>query len=192
MIRITTVRRHRIRMPTGLMPTGLLAVLLAGSLALAAPPARAAGDRSTGPAPRAAVEMAGLSVVLITANGKLHAFVDRQSDNAPAEDATLTVATAEGSAIRLRQTTAGLFVAPFDPGQRQRDTFLIGVTSALGTADAIAEITYRPPGAAVTPPADETLRDRLLIAVLAGGIGLVLGSMAVRRRSQRQQQWRPI
>src|SRR5205807_10505433 len=80
-------------------PRGRLcaAFVLVGLLAAVPPsPVRADDGGDDGPqaAPRSVVKIGGVSVVLIAANDRLYAFVDRISDNAPAADAQLTVGPA--------------------------------------------------------------------------------------------------
>jgi len=91
---------------------GLLAVAVL-ALALSLAPARAGDggdDNNAAPAPRTAIEIGGASVVLISANDRLYAFVDRLSDNAPVEDGTLSVTAAEGADIVMQKASGGLFV----------------------------------------------------------------------------------
>ncbi len=170
------------RFPIG-TPLGLLLAALAVFFGLAGVPVQAAeGDQA---APRTAVEIGGLSMVLIAANGKLHVFVDRLEDNAPAAQVRLAVTTAEGRAVGLTEASTGLFVGPFDTRERKRDSFLVSVAGPDGTGDAMTEIAY---GAADKAMADagDGLRDKVLIAIVAGLIGLVLGTMLVRRRVVRR------
>lgn len=141
-------------------------------------------------APRSSVEIGGVSLVLITANGKLHVFVDRLEDNAPAAHVRLTVTTAEGRPVGLTEASAGLFVGVFDIGARKRDSFLVSVAGPDGTGDATTEIVYGVDDKVMAATGDG-LRDKLLIAIVAGLIGLVLGTMLVRRRSVRRAAPRP-
>jgi hypothetical protein len=169
----------------------LLTLCLA--LAVAAPPtasaSQAVGD--TEAAPRTTMDIGGVSVVLIASEGKLFAFLDRLEDNAPVKNGQLTVTTADGKAIAFAPAASGLFVAPFDPGTRARDSFVVSVTSADGAGDATAEIVYKAANAEL-PVAEGGMRDKILIALAACGIGIVLGSMAVRRISQKRHELRPV
>jgi len=169
-------RRHLIRI--------LMAVVLA-VMAAGAPAARADDSDVTPTAPRSSVEIGGVGVVLIVANGKLHAFADRLDTNAPADDVSVIVTLAEGRALPLVRVTEGLFVGPFDPGTRKRDSFLVSVTGADGTGEAMTEITYDA-GTGPVAAAGDGMQDKVLIAVVAGTIGLLLGLLVVRRRGSRQ------
>ena len=87
----------------GLASLGLAALLLAGAPALAdstgggwQPP-----GGEDGAAPRTTVVIGGVSIVLIAANGKLLAFLDRLADNAPVKEAELVVAPTGGQPLAL-------------------------------------------------------------------------------------------
>ena len=178
---------------TRCLPVRLFAAVLAFGLLLGIAPARAGDDDDGNPvAPRVVVEIGGVTVVLIAADGKLHAFVDRVDNNAPADDATLTITTAEGTPVTLNQVSQGLFVGPFALNGRLRDTFVVSVNAAAGTGDAIAEIIYQPPSESAVAGDGGGFRDKVLIALAAGGIGILLGSMIVRRRGQKRPALRPI
>lgn len=169
----------------------LLTLCLA--LAVAAPSAANAdaADGDSEAAPRTTIDIGGVSVVLIASEGKLFAFLDRVEDNAPVKDGQLTVTTADGKTIAFAPAASGLFVAPFDPGNRTRDSFIVSVTSADGAGDATAEIVYQTANSE-PPVAAGGMRDKILIALVACGIGIVLGSMAVRRISQKRHELRPV
>ena len=171
----------------------LMGATLACLLFAATPPARATeADAGQESAPRTTMEIGGVTVVLIASEGKLYAFLDRVEDNAPVKDAHLVVTTPNGKAIPFAPASTGLFVAPFDPSTRARDSFIVSVTSADGAGDVTAEIAYHA-AASAEPPAEESgMRDKILIALAAGGIGIVLGSMAVRRISRKRHELRPV
>lgn len=154
-------------------------------------PARANADNPN-VAPRTTVRIGGISVVLISDSGKLHAFLDRLEDNAPAEDAQLTIVTTDGKPVAMTRASNGLFVAPFDPAGRVRDSFIVSVTAPEGSGDTTAEIAYPAPPGSELSTTDGGLRDKILIALAAAGLGVVLGSVAVRRWSQRRHQLRPV
>lgn len=184
---------HAARPLSRLVALALLGLALAGPIAALAPPAHATeAEDSTETAPRATMDIGGVSVVLIASEGKLFAFLDRIEDNAPVKDARLTVTTAAGQAIAFAPASTGLFVAPFDPGTRARDTFVVSVTAADGAGDTTAEINYHSKTGAEPPAAEGGMRDKILIALVACGIGVVLGSMAARRISQKRHELRPV
>lgn len=147
----------------------MLVVLLLGAL-----PARA-GDDAAQPSPRTAVEIGGASVVLVAANDKIYAFVDRLEDNAPLANSALSVDLADGTRLKLTRVSDGLFVAPFNRNGRMQDAFLVSLVSQDGTGDATAEIAYgdvQPPEA---PPAFRLdLRTDGAIALVSGAIGAAL------------------
>lgn len=167
----------------------LLAVL-AVVIGLGIVPARAADGDENPAAPRAVLQIGGVSLVLITANGKLHVFVDRLEDNAPAAHVRLAVTTVEGRAVGLTEASTGLFVGPFDSGTRKRDAFLVSVAGPDGTGSATTKIIYGVEDKVLAAAGDE-LQDKVLIAIVAGLIGVVLGTMLVRRRSVRRAAPRP-
>lgn len=167
----------------------LLAMLVV-VLGLGVVPAHAADGDENQAAPRSVVEIGGVSLVLIAANGKLHVFVDRLEDNAPAASVRLAVTTAEGRPVGLTEASTGLFVGPFDTAERKRDSFLVSVAGPDGTGDAMTEIIYGVDDKLMAAGGDG-LRDKVLIAIVAGLIGVVLGTMLVRRRSIRRTAPRP-
>lgn len=168
----------------------LVLATLALMAGLALVPARAEDTDSDPAAPRVALEIGEVSVVLIAANGKLHAFVDRLEDNAPARVDRLTITQANGQSVVMNEASAGLFVGPFEIGGRKRDAFLVSLSGPDAVGEASAEIAYGgAPAAAAT--AEGGLRDKVLIAIVAGLIGLVLGTMLVRRRIVRRTATRP-
>lgn len=162
------------------------------SLALLQPIAARAADQGDGePAsPRAVVDIGGVSVVLIAAQGRLHAYVDRIADNAPSTDSRITITTADGRSVAMAPASEGLFVGPFDPGVRKRDTFLVSVTGPDATGEGLTEIIFAS-DSAIAAHAGDGMRDKLLIAVVSGLIGLVLGTMLMRRRSVGRPATRP-
>lgn len=153
------------------------------ALSLLVAPVRA--EEADPAAPRAMLEIGGVSVVLIVANGKLHAFADRLEDNAPSIATTLGITMADGKPVSMTRVSDGLFVAPFDPGSRKRDSLLVSVSGSDGAGDAMAEVVYGARGE-VTADAGDGLRGKVLIAIVAGLIGLLLGSVIMRRRGTSQ------
>ena len=185
--------RHARRPAPRLRALALVGATLACLLFAATPPARATeADAGQESAPRTTMEIGGVTVVLIASEGKLYAFLDRLEDNAPVKDGQLIVTTADGKAIPFAPASIGLFVAPFDPGTRARDSFVVSVTSADGAGDVTAGITYHATANAEPPAAEGGIGDKILIALVAGGIGAVLGSMAVRRIRGKRHELRPI
>lgn len=172
-------------------PASRLAGLLAMAVfavALCLSPARAGegGDDNNAPAPRTAIEIGGASVVLISANDRLYAFIDRLEDNAPVEDGTLAVTTAEGNDIAMQKASGGLFVGPLKRAGRLRDAFLVSLKSAEGTGEQQAEIVYDDVKSEPAAAAPADTRSKIWIAVVAGLIGLFAGGMAMRWLSARR------
>jgi hypothetical protein len=156
-----------------------LALLLALALPLlAGGTARADSD---GPSPRVTVVIGGVSVVLVAADGKMIAFVDRIADNAPASDAELVVTPIGGKPLPLSRAGDGLLVAPFDPAGRYRDSFSIAVRSADGTGQRAAELVYRA-GPATAPLAQAPARARIAtllgVALLSSALGAGVALLA--------------
>jgi hypothetical protein len=158
-----------------------LALLLALALPLlAGGTARADSD---GPSPRVTVVIGGVSVVLVAADGKMIAFVDRIADNAPASDAELVVTPIGGKPLPLSRAGDGLLVAPFDPAGRYRDSFSIAVRSADGTGQRAAELVYRA-GPATAPlalaqaPARARIATLLGVALLSSALGAGVALLA--------------
>ena len=110
-------------------------------VAVAALPVRAE-ENAAKPSPRTAVEIGGASVVLVAANDKIYAFIDRLEDNAPVADAALSVDLADGSSLKLTRVSDGLFVAPFNRAGHMQDAFMVSLVSPDGTGDGAAEIGY--------------------------------------------------
>lgn len=77
------------------------------------------------PSPRGAVEIGGTSVVLVAANNKIYAFIDRLEDNAPVSDAALSIDLANGSGLKLLHVSGGQFVAAFSHAGHMQDAFII-------------------------------------------------------------------
>ena len=164
---------------------GMSRALAAAALAVwaaSAAPARAGGDdKNDAPAPRAAVDIGGVSVVLIVANGKLVAFLDRIEDNAPVAKAALDVLLPDGTQIAVEPKAEGFFAAPYDRAGRVRDAFLLSLRSADGSGEALAEIKYDDDAAAKPAAPGIDLRTKLGIAAAAAAVGALLGGMAARR-----------
>jgi hypothetical protein len=167
-------------------PGILAATLVAASLCLG--PARA-DENAPKASPRAAVEIGGASVVLLSANDKIYAFVDRLEDNAPVTDSALSVDLADGSTLALSRVTDGLYVAPFNRAGHMQDAFMISLVSPDGTGDGAAEIAYddQPP-----PERPGIVFDRHYATLAAGaaavgavvaGLGIFLSRIRRRRRA---------
>jgi hypothetical protein len=167
------------------------------ALLLAVPTARAGDSDKPSPAPRTAVQVGGVAVVLISANDKLYAFVDRIEDNAPAGDAEISVDLADGSSVAMTRASNGLFIAPFKRAGRMQDAFMVSVKSKDGAGAVPAEIGYGDLVVASASPSHSELRGRLAIAVVAGAIGAVSAVGATmwlrgRRRAETPAQPAPI
>jgi hypothetical protein len=142
---------------------------------LAAMPARAEDDRPK-PSPRTVMTIGGASVVLVAANGRLHAFVDGLEDNAPLAAAELAIEMPDGRDLALKRVADGQFVAPFDHAGHLKDAFRVSLSSPVGDGATQAEIAYDD-----IPPADAAsgrigLRGDIAIALVAGGIGAALAT----------------
>ena len=151
-------------------------LLVCGVFVLSAPIARADDDAATNPMPRTAIEIGGASVVLVASKDNLYAFVDRIDDNTPLADAQLTVDSADGRILPLSKATDGLFVAPLNRTGHLHDVFMVKLSSAAGTGSAPAEIVYDDLPQASGGDVGAALSTRLAIALVAGGIGLVVGA----------------
>jgi hypothetical protein len=165
------------------------AMLLVCGLAAAPPtPVRADAGDDSGPraAPRAVVKIGGVSVVLIAANDRLYAFVDRIADNAPAADASITVASANVAArLDMQAATAGLFVAPFVRTGHLRDVFTVGVRAAAGSGQGTAELVYDDLPRPEEGPAGSGLE--AFIALVAGALGAASALAVVWYRQPRRR-----
>ncbi len=142
---------------------------------------------TTGPSPRTAVAIGGASVVMVAANDRIYAFVDRLEDNAPVTDAMLSVDLADGPILKLSRVSNGLFVAPFNHAGHLHDAFMVSLVSQDGTGDMATEIAYDD----VLPPEMPALRFDLgaigTIALASGAMGAVLAGSAMRLTNTR---WR--
>ncbi len=181
--------------------SALLSVLaLLAVFASFAPTARAEDDDKSPakPAPRASVRIGGVSVVLVSANDRLYAFVDRVEDNAPAADATLSVDLADGSSVTMTRLSDGFFAGPFNRAGHMQDALMVSVKSADGTGDAPTEIGYDDVAGVAAAPSTHDIKGKLAIALVAGAIGAVgaLGAMKYvrgwRRRSGPSPHAAPI
>ncbi|SMH60520.1 hypothetical protein [Azospirillum agricola] len=150
-------------------PHALAALALVASLVAADARAAATEERE---APRVAVSVGPVGVVLIAANRQLYAFLDRLGDNAPVAGGQVTV---KGPKIdlTLTETAPGLYRAgPFLPAIGHTP-LTVSVQSALGAGQTAAELVVTPPPA----PAHSEGRSRPLwlalgAAALAGVAGL--------------------
>ena len=124
--------------------------------------------------PRVAVDIGGASVVLVVANGKLHAFVDRLEDNAPVADAQVTVARDGAAPLTLGRATAGLFVAPFQIAGRARDLLTITLDSPEGAGRRTATLVYEQPKAATEAAAASLGGNAIVIALASGLLGAAI------------------
>jgi hypothetical protein len=161
------------------------------ALLAAVPPApvRADDGGDDGPkaAPRSVFKIGGVSVVLIAANNRLYAFIDRLSDNAPTSDARLTVsrgAPASTAKLDMKRATGGLFVAPFDRTGHLRDTFTVSVHSAAGSGQETADLVYDD---AAQPAEKATSGLEAFIALVAGALGAAVALAVVWFRQSRRR-----
>jgi hypothetical protein len=162
----------------------VVAVLLT---ALSAAPVRAETDVSK-PLPRGSVVIGDTSVVLIAANDKIYALVDRLEDNAPVADATLSVDLANGPGLNLSRISDGLFVAPFNRAGHLEDAFMISLASPDGTGEGAAELQYEDMPAPQTEAVPFDLRGTAAAGLLVGAVGALLaGSAMVLSRTRRRR-----
>jgi hypothetical protein len=168
-----------------------VAVMLAGALALGAagqlraesgpdPDSGSDDDKTAAAAPRAAVEIEGFSVVLIAANNRLYAYIDRLDDNKPADDAQVAVLLAGQDPLSLTKAASGLYVAPFERGNLKRAGFAVSLEAGEAKGYATTEIVFSD-GSPAAAPADSG--NRLLttgIALAAALIGAAATLLAVR------------
>jgi hypothetical protein len=152
--------------------------------------ARADGDNNgppVKPAPRTAIEIGGVSVVLVSANDKLHVFIDRLANNAPADDAGVSIMLADGTDLQLSRAAGGFFVGPFNRAGRMRDAFMVSVKSASGTGEMGAEIAYDDlPDDAVAAPSHD-IKGKIGIALVAAALGAAGATMVLRWARNRRQ-----
>lgn len=169
--------------------------LLAGSLFLAVPSVARADDDEVKPAPRTAVTIGGASVVLVAANDKLYAFVDRLDDNAPVADAELDIDTADGGSIAMHRApmtmnraTAGMFVGDLKRAGHMQDAFMVTLRSSAGEGQEPAEIIYNDVPDRAAPAAPPAVRSQVAIALVSGGIGAIIGALFIlwRRNARRR------
>jgi hypothetical protein len=156
---------------------GFIAVALVLAALLAAP--AGAGEAVIKPPPRTVVEIGGTSVVLVAANDKIYAFVDRLEDNAPVTNAALSVVLADGSRLELSRVSGGQFVAPFRRSGHLQDGFVISLVSPDGTGDEAAVIVYEDPPLLAAPAVHFDLRNSA-IALVGGPIGALVGTSFLR------------
>ncbi len=183
--------RMNIIPPSTKRASPLLLPLLLAITCLALPFGALADGESNGPpvkpAPRTAIEIGGVSVVLVSANDKLHVFIDRLSDNAPADDAGLSIMLADGTDLLLSRAAGGFFVGPFNRAGRMRDAFMVAVKSASGTGEMGAEIAYDDlPDDAVAAPAHD-IKGKIGIALVAAALGAAGATMVLRWARNRRQ-----
>jgi hypothetical protein len=131
------------RVVLGLAATAMLVLSAPGGLrAESGPDAGTDDDNGPAPSPRAAVKIEGVSVVLMSVNDKLHAFVDRVEDNQPDESAEIVVTPDGGEPLKMSVEGKGWFVAPFERGGLKKASFRVSIESESGRGQGNAEIVY--------------------------------------------------
>ncbi|WP_448191853.1 hypothetical protein [Azospirillum sp. sgz301742] len=163
----------------------IAALALIGVLATQTPAARAEDkdDGASSRAPRVTVQIGELNVVLVSSDDQLYAFVDRIEDNAPAEDAAITVTrTGSRSPLEFTKASSGLFVAPYKrtTGLLQ-DVFTVSVESADGTGEQKATLVYEAAPVAAVRSTNGSFGRLLSIALVSGMIGSVATVLLMRR-----------
>ena len=151
-------------------------VLLVAVLSIV--PAHANQDAAKA-SPRGSVVIGGASVVLIAANDRIYALIDRLDDNAPVADAALSVDLSDGSSLSLSRVSNGLFVAPFNHAGRMEDAFMISLASPDGAGDGAAEIQYADIPPPEAPPVRFDLRATAAVTLTVGAAGALLGGGAM-------------
>ncbi len=146
-------------------------------LVLLAPSIARADDEAPKPAPRTAIQIGGVSVVLIAANDHLYAFVDRVEDNAPVKDAELGVDSADGTSLEMSRASDGLFVAPFNRAGHMHDAFMVSLRSPDATGDVQAEIAYDDLPDNSGSDAKPNIASKVSIALVSGGIGAIASAL---------------
>ena len=129
--------------------------------------------------PRVAVEIGGASVVLVFANDRLHAFVDRLEDNAPVVDAQVTVTRDDAPPLTLAKAATGLFVAPLQASGRSQDVLTIALDSADGTGKRTATLVYERPKAATGAAALNLSASVVAVAVIFGLLGAAIAVLVM-------------
>jgi hypothetical protein len=159
---------------------------MALGLAVSLPTLAMADDDAPKPAPRTAITIGGASVVLVSAGNKFYAFVDRIEDNAPVEDAEISVDTSDGTSITMHRApitmnraTAGLFVGELNRKGHSQDAFMVSLKSSAGSGDAPAEITYNdvPDATILTPPM--SLGAKIAMVLVSASIGAIFTMMVM-------------
>jgi hypothetical protein len=155
-----------------------IGVLACGLVALT--PSLSNASEAPRNAPRTTVTIGGASVVLISADDKLYAFVDRLEDNAPVDDAELEIDTAQGpqvvmhgAAVALNKTTAGMFVGPFNRAGHVQDEFLVSLRSSAGTGEQRTQIAYGDAAEMAQEAGARPLGTMLAAAAVSAGIGAI-------------------
>jgi hypothetical protein len=159
------------------LSSSALAVFLACCILACLPGVARADDDAPKPAPRTAIHIGGASVVLITANDHLYAFVDRTEDNAPLNNAELDVDSADGASLDMSKASEGLFVAPFNRAGHMHDAFMVSLRSPEVTGEAPAEIAYDDLPDNAGGAAGSGLVSKIYVALVAGGIGSVASAL---------------
>jgi hypothetical protein len=171
-----------------------VSLVVAGVYGLLLAPARADDDGPPKPAPRTAIVIGGATVVLVSADNKLYAFVDRVEDNAPVTDAELSIDTSEGASITMNKVpitmnkaTAGMFIGELNRKGHAQDAFMVSLQSAAGTGDAPAEIAYNDVPDAVTAPAPPGIGEKIAMVLVSGSIGTLGAVLFVLWRGGRRR-----
>ena len=157
-----------------LMAAGLLAC---GLLSSAPHDARADDGDTSKAAPRTALQIGDASVVLVAANDRIYAFVDRIEDNAPIQDAELAIQSADGNQLEMTRATGGLFIAPFNRAGHIRDAFMVSLRSSVSTGETPAEIAYDDLPEAAGGDVKSLFGAKLGIALVSGGIGGIVSAL---------------
>lgn len=154
--------------------------------ALSAVPAH--GAETAKASPRAAITVGGANVVMLAADDRLRAFVDRVADNAPVADAALSITMADGPRLNLLRVSDGDFVAAFSHVGHAQDTFLVSLASPDGNGAGAVELRYRDEGRVTSPSDLFDLRGSAGIAVVTSAIGAVSGAFVVLQMTTRRRR----
>lgn len=155
---------------------GLVAVMASLLTSPVAGNAATASDEDR-ESPRVAAAVGPVGVVVVAANRKVYAFLDRLSDNAPVAGGTVTVKAGKHE-LTLKESAPGVYRAgPFEPTVGSI-ALTVSINTALASGQMVADLVVAPN----TPP--QTVESRL--RSLWYGVGLVavagLGVLAWRSR----------
>lgn len=150
---------------------GLVAVMTALLTGTMAGNAIAANDEDR-ESPRVAAAVGPVGIVVVAANNRIYAFLDRLSDNAPVAGGTVTVKTGKHE-LTLKESAPGVYRAgPFEPVVGHTP-LTVAIKTVMVSGQMVADLVVEP-----NAPA-QTVESRLRplwygLGVLAvGGLGFL-------------------